>query len=164
MRKKSDCRSKRFRVRTYPDIVVLKSIYDENFCRKFYNRSWYFALSLPMQWKWNMGFTTSCQNNYIYNWSGLIVGYSILSHVLGTYPVGMVVIVTFLPYVPDIWQDWIKFTVHKETIISYLHLHGIQCNRKRAINRRMLARMRHASKRKPQVQAVENREQRTYIM
>ena len=31
----------------------------------------------------------------IYNWSGLlIVGYSILSHVLGIYPVGMVVIVT----------------------------------------------------------------------
>ena len=27
-------------------------------------------------------------------WSGLIVGYSILSHVLGTYPVGMVVIAT----------------------------------------------------------------------
>ena len=32
---------------------------------------------------------------YIYNWSaGLIVGYSILSHVLGTYPIGMVDIVS----------------------------------------------------------------------
>ena len=90
MRKKSDCRSRRFRVRTYPDIIVLKSIYDEKSFLIFCFVTAYHAVEV----KYGLH-NQLPEQLYIYNWSaGLIVGYSILSHVLGTYPIGMVDIVS----------------------------------------------------------------------
>ena len=54
----------------------------------------------------------------IYNWSGLIVGYSILSHVLGTYPVGMVVIVTNARESIGLGSFFNRTTKPKEVILT----------------------------------------------